>query len=154
PDPNLPSPGGSTSGNDSSGRPIVTVSQPFFDGLSEQTAFGNVARITLYDLTDPANPKLIGGYDGPAATDAAHRTDSAGRFAVQVNANAFTTTGIKTIGVQATDLSGTKGNIATLVINLQAILTPPTVPTTPTLTMDPADDTSGGQFVTANTSPH
>src|SRR5262249_24704206 len=55
------------------------------------------------------------------------QTNTAGRFAVQVLAGKLTTDGIKTIGVQATSLSGTKGNMATFQFTLDT--TPPAAPT-------------------------
>ena len=73
---------------------------------------------------------------------------------MQVNPSGFATNGIKTIGIQATDASGTQGNIATIKIDLQAKLNSQTAPTTPTLTMNPADDTSHGSFVTSDDTPH
>ena len=70
-DTKLPAPNGSISGKDAQGNPIVKVTQPVFDGLSEQTAFGNIVYITLVDMTDPSNPRIIGGYDpsNPATSD-------------------------------------------------------------------------------------
>ena len=62
-DTKLPAPNGSISGKDAQGNPIVKVTQPVIDGLSEQTAFGNTVYITLVDMTDPSNPRIIGGYD-------------------------------------------------------------------------------------------
>jgi hypothetical protein len=155
-DPNLPAPGGSANGTTTNGTPLSTVAQPVFDGFSEQTAFGNVVRITLIDLTDPANPKVIGGYDGTGGTDtAANRTDPFGRFAIQVNPGAFTSNGLKTIGVQATDASGTKGNIATFKFTLNAQLVNVNVPPVqPTIQLLPSDDSSGGLKVTNVKNPH
>ncbi|MFO0951497.1 MAG: Ig-like domain-containing protein [Isosphaeraceae bacterium] len=150
-----PAPGGSANGTASDGTPLSTVAQPVFTGLSEQTAFGNVVRISLFDYTDPSNPRFIGGYDGTAGTDtAANRTDEFGRFSVQVNAGAFTSNGLKTIGVQATDASGTKGNIATYTFTLQAQLVNVNVPpVAPTIQLLPADDSSGGLKITNVTNP-
>ena len=155
-DAKLPLPSGSVSGTDSLGRPIVTVAQPVIDGLSEQTAFGNKVRITLIDLTDPANPRIVGGYDpsNPATDIAANQTNTFGKFQIQVNPTGFTTNGVKTIGIQATDGSGTEGNIATLTFVLNAKLVSPTAPAAPTIGLDPLDDTSGGNNITSNTSPH
>ena len=59
-DPNLPTAGSATT---SGGVTTVTTRTPTIDGVSEQTAFGNVARITLLDLSDPNHPVPIGGYD-------------------------------------------------------------------------------------------
>ena len=91
--PTCPRPAGSVSGTDSRpATPIVTVTQPVIDGLSEQTAFGNVVRITLLDLTDPTNPVVIGGYDPADPVDRRRRQpDRLDRpVPVQVNPNAFT----------------------------------------------------------------
>ena len=155
-DTKLPAPNGSVSGTDSQGYPIVKVSQPVIDGNSEQTAFGNLVYITLLDLTDPKNPRIIGGYDpaNPATAIAANETTSTGSFQVQVNANGFSTNGIKVIGIQATDASGTQGNIATLTIDLQANLNSQTAPKIPTLVLNPADDSSHGSDITNIKNPH
>lgn len=157
-DPTLPLPSGSASGGTDSttGLPIVTVAQPYIDGNSEQTAFGNEVRITFYDLTNYASTGVktyIGGYDGtpndPTDT-AANWTDSFGNFSIQINPNAFTTPGVKTIGVQATDLSGTQGNIAEFEFLLKNAITPPLnqPPTAPTVFMLAASDSSGGKLIT------
>lgn len=115
---------------------VTNIPDPFVVGLSEQTAFGNVVYITLYDLTDPDNPRFIGGFQGnpndPAnLANTAIQTDSAGRFRVRINPGALTTDGLKTIGVQATNLSGTEGNMATFEFVLDT--TPPVAPDVPNL---------------------
>ena len=154
----LPAPNGSNGGTAANGGPLVTVSQPVFDGLSEQSAFGNKVLLTMYDLTDPRTPRYIGGYDGTPgdATDvAANETDAYGNFAIQMNNAAFTTNGVKTIGIQAVDSSGTKGNMVTFSFTLQAgNLGQPTPPTPPTLALLAADDSSGGLGITNVTMPH
>jgi subtilisin-like proprotein convertase family protein len=87
------------------------------EGISAPTAFGNTVRITLVDLTDPANPVIVGGYDGTPATDiAANWTDSNGRFSVLINSGAFTIDGTRTIGVHASDESGTTSNDTLLTV--------------------------------------
>jgi hypothetical protein len=152
-----PAPTGSQSGTDSGGRPIVTTPVPVIDGSSEQTAFGNLVYISIYDLTNPNAPKLIGGFNpaNPATAIAANETTSTGNFSVQVNAQSFLSNGVKTLGIRATDASGTQGNMATLAINLQAPnLGLPTVPTKPTIGLFFSDDTSGGLDVTRINSPH
>jgi len=157
-DPTKPAPNGSSNGTAPNGLPLVTTSRPFLNGLSEQSAFGNNVRITLLDLTDPLNPRYIGGFDGTfgdASDVAANRTDAFGKFSVQVNTGAFTANGTKTIGIQATDASGTKGNIATFSFQLQASdLGQPNPPAPPTLALLFADDSSHGQNVTNVTQPH
>ena len=74
---------------------------------------------------------------------------------MQVKPGGFTTNGLKSIGIQATDLSGTKGNMALIAITMKATFTnvnrPPAIPT---IGMDPADDTSGGALITRNPQPH
>lgn len=152
----VPSPGGSDGGTNNAGQPLVTVPQPAFEGLSQQTAFGHVARITIVDLTNPANPRIIGGYDpSDASTDiVANQTDSAGRFSVQVKPGGFSTNGIKTIGIRATDASGTVGNLATYTFELKTdfvnVNAPPVMPT---IALLPADDTSGGLLITKIPTP-
>jgi len=82
-------------------------------------------------------------------------TDPFGRFAIQVNPGAFTTNGLKTIGVQATDASGTKGNIATFNFTLKAQLVNVNVPPVqPTIQLLPSDDSSGGLKITNVKNPH
>jgi len=120
-DTKLPAPAGSISGKDSQNNPIVKITQPVLDGLSEQSAFGSVVRITIVDMADPSNPRIIGGYNpsDPSTQTAANQTNASGNFSVQLNQGAFPTQGIKTIGIYATDLSGTRGNIQTITINYQ-----------------------------------
>jgi subtilisin-like proprotein convertase family protein len=110
---------------------ITNVVNPLIDGYSEQTAFGNLVRITLFDLTDPAHPRIIGGYDpsNPATDVAANWTKADGTFQIRVNTGAFVaggaSDGVKTIGVQATNISGTKGNIATFQFTLDTVAPTP-----------------------------
>ena len=113
--------------------------------------------ITLYDLTVPTSPRLIGGYDPnvPATDTVANRTDTFGKYSIQVNQSGFNANGLKTIGIQATDASGTTGNIATFTFILQANnLGLPIPPATPTIGLSPFDDSSNGQKITNNTLPH
>jgi subtilisin-like proprotein convertase family protein len=148
-----------SAGVNSNGVPLVvpTSSRPIINGFSEQTAFGNSVLVTLYDLTDPANPKLIGGYDRtvPSTNNAANKTDTAGKFSVQVNQAAFSANGVKTIGIQATDASGTTGNIATFKFELKANnLGLPTPPAQPTIALSTLDDSSHGSRITNVTLPN
>ena len=89
---------------------ITNNRQPFIIGYSEQTAFGNDVTINLLDQT-PGSP-TFGQVIGTG------KTDSFGHFRVQVATAGggvvplFQTDGPKVIGVQATNASGTKGNIA------------------------------------------
>lgn len=148
-----------SAGTNPQGIPLVspTTARPIINGFSAQTAFGNKVRITLIDLTDPNNPKIIGGYDpaDPSTDNAANWTDTFGKYSVQVNQAAFIANGTKTLGIQATDDSGTKGNIATFQFVLQANnLGLPNPPAQPTVGLSPFDDSSGGQRVTKVTQPH
>ena len=150
-DTTLPPPGGSQSGTAQDGTPLVTVPRPVIDGTSEQSAFGNTVYITIYDLTNPSSPRIIGGYDptNPSTANSANQTDEeAGNFSIQINAGAFTFNGIKTLGIQATDASGTKGNMATFTFTLNANLPLPNPPATPSLALSPIDDSSHGNNVT------
>lgn len=150
-----PLPAGSFGGLDANGLPIVTVSQPVFNGVSEQTAFGNTVRISLYDMTDPNNPVFVGGYDGTTATDtAANHTDAYGNFSVQLNPNAYTSKGVKTIGIQATDAAGTKGGMTLFTFDYQntggGAVQPPTPPT---LALAATSDSSHGLSITNDNTP-
>jgi subtilisin-like proprotein convertase family protein len=139
------------------GLPLAANSNPFITGISTTTGDGNVTRISLFDMSNPSKPKLIAGYNpSNSATDvAANWTDSSGRFHIQIPAGAFSSGGVETIGVQATDGAGTPGTIVTYQFVIGGAVTqtnqPPAVPT---LTMNPADDTSGGLFYTSDASPH
>jgi hypothetical protein len=75
--------------------------------------------INLLDLT-PGSP-TFGQVIGTGQTDAF------GLFTAQVNAGAYTTDGLKVIGVQAVDQSGTRGNIGVLSFTLDT--SAPVVPT-------------------------
>jgi subtilisin-like proprotein convertase family protein len=125
-DPNLPPPNGSDS---SHGLDITNVTDPVIDGLSEQTAFGNVVTIDLIDLTNPNNPVPIPTVAGT------NQTNALGQFQVQIAPGYFksdgSTDGVKVIGVQAVDASGTKGNIATFTFTLKTAPVP--APNTPVL---------------------
>ena len=159
-DTKLPAPNGSVSGTDAAGLPLVKVAQPVIDGLSELSGFGNTVYVTIYDLTNPNNPIVIGGFnpaDGPISSNPtakpANETNATGNFQVQVSPTGFTSNGVKTIGIQATDAAGTTGNIATLTFDLNAKLVSVSAPMTPTLGLSPASDSSGGQNVTNVTNP-
>ena len=79
--------------------------------MSEITAFGNATRITIVDETptDPTFGQVIGGFDpsNVAGTNiAANWTNALGNFSIPVNAGVFTTNGLKTVEVYATDDAG------------------------------------------------
>jgi subtilisin-like proprotein convertase family protein len=133
--PTAPPPSGSDSGASNTDR-YTNVATPFINGLSEQTAFGNVVTINILDQTtgSPTFGQIIGtGF-----------TDEFGRFSIQITTGdpmnpivlLFQTDGEKTIGVQAINQSGTLGNIALLTITLDR--TAPAKPAVPMLTL-PSD---------------
>ena len=114
--------------NDAVNKPTLTVNaqnQPIINGVSEQTAFGNKVALTIVDVTDPAHPIFLGGYnptDGapsssPSFNLAANNTDAFGRFSIQGTYptppanNPYLFQGIRNLQIFATDASGTKGNI-------------------------------------------
>jgi subtilisin-like proprotein convertase family protein len=143
-DTSVPAPGGSDSGASNSDG-ITNVIQPFIDGLSAQSAFGQVVTINLIDMTNPSSPVVIG----------TGTTDSAGRFQVQVNPGVYkndgSTDGLKTIGIQATDQSGTKGNIA--IFHFTLLTTPPTGFSSPVLEHSSDSGTSNTDDVTNVVNP-
>ena len=119
---------------------ITNVKGAFIDGYSEASAFGGDVRITLYDDSNPADPVYIGGFNPALGLGAgnptdvpANYTDSAGHFSIPITNTAELTDGVKTIGVQATDDSGTQGNIGLFTYDLitatqPAPATPPFAP--------------------------
>jgi subtilisin-like proprotein convertase family protein len=140
--------GGSDSGNDDGATlpasfkdRLTNVVSPYIAGYSQQSAFGTTVNVTLYDLTDPDNPVYVGGWNpaDPEGTDGLGLTDSVGRF-VHRNASGQLVTGIKVLagapgsgiprlpdgpvrlGVQATDQSGTVGNMAAFEYTLDTTL--------------------------------
>ena len=101
-----------------------------FKGLSEQSAFGTAVAVTVEDITDPANPIFLGGYN-PAEglpsgslsfNTAANQTDVNGKFSVSGSypappaGNPFFYDGARKVAIFATDASGTKGNVVTFQI--------------------------------------
>ena len=136
----LPAPGGSDTGKFNNDN-ITKDAQPFFTGLSEQTAFGNQVAITIYDVTVTATnptgaPIYVGGYNpGDKTNDAggfqnpANQTDGFGRFNVQITQ--ALADGFHTIQLVATDASGTRGNVVPY--TFQLITIPPAQPNAPVL---------------------
>lgn len=130
---------------------VTNLLNPYIAGFGEQSANGNTVYVTLYDLSDPVNPRYIGGVrpgDTSAANLARGQTDKNGRF-VHVDPSApggfapgvqADLTGVPDgkveIGVQATDQSGTRGNIARFTFTLDT--TPPNAPNL--LRLAPSDD--------------
>lgn len=129
------------SGTAADGSPIIRKASFGISGLSMTTGFNNATRITIYSVTDG---KYVGGFDinNVAGTNvAANWTDINGNFNIQIPDGAFTSNGTKVLKIYATDDTGSIGNEITLTINLEANLTPETVPATPTLGLSPADNT-------------
>ena len=114
-DPTLPAPGGSDTGT-LNGDPVTNLVHPFISGTSQISNFGNVVTITLIDQ---ANGQVIG----------TGTTDTFGHFSVQVgdltNDPSFAADGVKTVGVQATDSSGAKGNVTIFTYVLKTTVPPP-----------------------------
>ena len=101
----------SNSGTAPDGTTLVTSSQPILDGLSSITGFGNATRITIVDETplDSTFGQVIGGFDPSkvASTNiAANWTDAFGNFSIKINAGEFTSNGLKTVKIYATDDAG------------------------------------------------
>jgi subtilisin-like proprotein convertase family protein len=103
-----------------SGPPIVggpiTIS-----GTSEISAFGDATWITVEDITNPAAPRIIAGFNpgaGVPTPSASNSANAQGSFSIALNPlTAFATTGIKTIEIFATDNAGSVGNKVTYTFN-------------------------------------
>ena len=110
----------SLTGSTTLGRQYTTSKTPVIDGTSEQSAFGNSVTVLLYDLTgNPAAPI-------PIPLTGVISTDGNGKFKLPVAAGYFKIPGTYTIGVQATDQSGTKGNMALFTFVIDPTPPPPT----------------------------
>jgi|GEM_PF-561561 len=118
---------------------ITNDPAPYVDGLSEQSAFGNVVTVNLYDQTkDPNHLHSIG----------TGQTDSSGHFKIRLQQGYFTDSGLVTIAVQATDQSQTKGNVALLTFMLQ--IAPPASPGAPGLESGSDSGTQGDNTTNNN----
>lgn len=136
----LPNDGPGNVGSDrglSSTDRITNVIRPVFEGLTEASQArvgGNRVRVFLFDVTNPANRRLIG------TTEA----DEFGRFAVQVDAGVYaadgSTDGVKQLELYAEDSDDVRGNIAQFSFELRSG-TPP-LPGVPDL----LDATDSGFF--------
>ncbi len=133
-DPNNPAPGGSVDLPPTNGVPTTAFKNAYIAGVSEQSAFGNTVYITLYDMSNPASPVYIGGYNpaDPTTMVPANETNGFGNFSVKITADLAL--GTKNIGVMATDASGTQGNIALFTYILAQ------TPTPTSLTLQPTSD--------------
>ena len=118
-DTKLPAPDGSDTGLSQTDF-VTKLPQPFIAGLSEQSAFGSKVSLILKDVTDPLNPFDL-NYTGinPSLKD---YTDGAGRFSIQILAGKYSSDGKSdgkhVVSIQATDGSGTKGNITLFTFTL------------------------------------
>ena len=141
-DTTLPSPNGSNSGIIRGYPGYTNVLNPYIDGTSEVSNYGNVVTINIYDESG-STPVLIG----------TGTTNAFGQFTIQIlaqgtNASApyydpsFLVDGLKTVGIQATDSAGASGNIATFTYHLKA--TPPANPGNLTLTNDSGRSSTDG----------
>ena len=73
---------------------------------------------------------------------AANWTNALGNFSIKVNAGAFTSNGLKTVKIYATDDAGSSGNSVTVQFTLAvAGISAPVPPVTPTLQLAPYDVT-------------
>ena len=129
-----------TPGTGSSTVPVVT-GPVTISGSSEITAIGNATWITIEDVTNPADPKIIGGFN-PAnaisAPNSSDATDAEGNFAISFNpATAYTSNGVKTIEIFATDDAGSVGNKVTYTFTLDDSNLPPPIPTGPPVFSSP-----------------
>ena len=84
-------------------------------GTSEITDFGNTTWITVEDVTNPANPIVIAGYNpaDPVPVPSFEQLDRTPRRSFSFNwdpGKLYTTDGLKTIEVFATDDAGAVGN--------------------------------------------
>ncbi len=110
----------------------TTSSNPVIDGISEQSAFGNAVTLALFDETPGS-----ANFGQPIPLTGSTVTDAGGHFALTVgNYAPFLSSGTYTVGIQATDQSGTKGNIADFTFVIDNSTPPP--PTK--LTLDPSTD--------------
>jgi subtilisin-like proprotein convertase family protein len=129
----------SVSGEAADGTPLVSTATPLLDGISEISAFGNATRITIRDETpgDATFGMVIGGFDPSnisGTNKAANWTNAEGSFAIAINSGVFTSNGLKTVEVYATDDAGSVGNKVSLSFTLDvAGISPPTAPITPSL---------------------
>ena len=104
-------------------------------GLSEISAFGNATWITVEDVTNPADPVVIAGFnpaDAVPTPSASNSTNAVGNFTIPFDpASYYMTNGQKTIEIFATDNAGSVGNKVTYTFNLNDPNLPQPPPTTP-----------------------
>ena len=91
-------------------------------GTSEITRFGNTTWITVEDVTDPTAPKIIAGFDPNGGCPGSHPratrpTRTAISLSTSTQARFYTSNGVKTIEVFATDDAGSVGNKVVFTFN-------------------------------------
>jgi len=145
-DPNQPSPYGS----DSSGGALITnVLEPFIDGVSEITKYGNVVTINLIDESRNPDGTPTAGFGTILGTG---QTDALGQFVhfdpatglydlpgIQIVDSgqdptfftSSTASNDKTVGIRATDSAGASGNLTLFSYTLDTII--PNTPQPPVL---------------------
>ena len=140
-----------TSGTGTNSPPVVT-GPVTISGSSEISGFGNATWITIEDVTNPADPTVIGGFnpaDAVPTPSSSNSTNSLGNFSIAFNpASYYTSNGAKTIEVFATDAAGSVGNVVTYSFTLNDSNLPQPPPTSPPtfsqpLALSPADIKSG-----------
>ncbi len=102
------------------GAPTGTINEPVvggpftIKGSSEITRFGNTTWITVEDVTNPAAPTIIGGFNpanGVPVPGSSNSTDALGNFSFKIDPSTiYSSLGVKTIEVFATDNAGSVGN--------------------------------------------
>jgi subtilisin-like proprotein convertase family protein len=107
-----------TSPGNASTNGLPAVNNPItINGLSEITGFGNATWITVEDVTNPADPVVVAGFNpaDPVPTpSSSNSTDGLGNFSIAFNPETYyATNGPKTIEVFATDNAGSVGNVVT-----------------------------------------
>ena len=129
---------------------ITSNQTPYITGYSEQTAYGNDVTVKIYDQTpnSPTFGQLVG----------IGKTDGFGKFRIQicqynglnkildgagnpVPVPLFQYNGQKILGVQATDASGTVGNMTLVGNSLSPIYLELNAPNPATITLAPGNDT-------------
>ncbi len=115
-------------------------------GSSEISGFGNATWITVEDITNPADPIVVAGFDPskPVPTaNSTNSTDGLGRFTIPFDPESYyTSNGPKTIEVFATDNAGSVGNAVTY----SFYLNPPTQLVFASTGEPPATGTAGVNF--------
>ena len=97
--------------------PVYVGTPITISGTSEISAFGNTTWITVEDVTNPADPIVIAGFNPndpipvPSSIEHGNSTDSTGNFSFNFNpATLYAGHGVKTIEIFATDNAGSVGN--------------------------------------------